>query len=201
MVLVVKNPSANAGDIKEAGSIPGSARSPGGGTTYSSIPARRIPWTKEPGRLQSKGCKESDTTEPPEHARRQAHRGRGAGDGGESTSEKTLLKKKPAPGRVTGRSRASVCTKLQPYQYLGACCLYAHSGLGPDRNHLFCSWLRRPFQTVSWELRTRERGRSGGLLGKAPAGRHRFAGGLSATPCTAQPWPTWVSSAHGKGPL
>ena len=31
VVLVVKNPSANAGDRRDAGSVPGSARSPGGG--------------------------------------------------------------------------------------------------------------------------------------------------------------------------
>ena len=31
MVLVVKNPPANFGDIKDMGSIPGSGRSPGGG--------------------------------------------------------------------------------------------------------------------------------------------------------------------------
>ena len=31
MVLVVKNPPANAGDIRDAGSIPGSGRSPGEG--------------------------------------------------------------------------------------------------------------------------------------------------------------------------
>ena len=31
MVLVVKNPPANAGDIRNSGSIPGSGRSPGGG--------------------------------------------------------------------------------------------------------------------------------------------------------------------------
>ena len=31
MVLVVKNLSANAGDVKYMGSIPGSGRSPGGG--------------------------------------------------------------------------------------------------------------------------------------------------------------------------
>ena len=31
MVLVVKNPPANAGDIRDAGLIPGSGRSPGGG--------------------------------------------------------------------------------------------------------------------------------------------------------------------------
>ena len=31
MVLVVKNPSANAGDIRDVGSIPGLGRSPGGG--------------------------------------------------------------------------------------------------------------------------------------------------------------------------
>ena len=29
MALVVKNPPANAGDIRDAGSIPGSGRSPG----------------------------------------------------------------------------------------------------------------------------------------------------------------------------
>ena len=31
MVLVVKNPPTNAGDIKDIGSIPGLGRSPGGG--------------------------------------------------------------------------------------------------------------------------------------------------------------------------
>ena len=31
MPLVVKNPSANAVDVRDAGSIPGSGRSPGGG--------------------------------------------------------------------------------------------------------------------------------------------------------------------------
>ena len=34
-----------------------------GMATHSSILAWRIPWTEEPGRLQSWGCKESDTTE------------------------------------------------------------------------------------------------------------------------------------------
>ena len=31
--------------------------------THSSILTWRIPWTEEPGGLQSMGCKESDTTE------------------------------------------------------------------------------------------------------------------------------------------
>ena len=31
MVLVVKNPPANIGDVRDAGSIPGLGRSPGGG--------------------------------------------------------------------------------------------------------------------------------------------------------------------------
>ena len=31
--------------------------------THSSILAWRIPWTEEPGRLQSMGLQESDTTE------------------------------------------------------------------------------------------------------------------------------------------
>ena len=33
VALVVKNPPANAGDVREAGSIPGLGRSPGGGNT------------------------------------------------------------------------------------------------------------------------------------------------------------------------
>ena len=57
---VVKNPHANAGDL---GSIPGLGRSPEKGmATHSSILAWRIPWTEEPGGLQSMGRKELDTT-------------------------------------------------------------------------------------------------------------------------------------------
>ena len=60
----VKNLPANAGDIKDAGSIPGSGRPlEEGMATHSSILAWRIPWTGEPGGLQPKGHKESDTTE------------------------------------------------------------------------------------------------------------------------------------------
>ena len=56
---VVKNPHANAGDL---GSIPGLGRSPEKGmATHSSILAWRIPWTEEPGGLQSMGHKELDT--------------------------------------------------------------------------------------------------------------------------------------------
>ena len=36
--------------------------------THSSILAWRIPWIEEPGRLQSMGSQESDTTEPPSTA-------------------------------------------------------------------------------------------------------------------------------------
>ena len=53
---VVKNPVANAGDPREAGSIPGSGRYPGEGNgnplQYSCL---KIPWTEEPGGLQSMG--------------------------------------------------------------------------------------------------------------------------------------------------
>ena len=34
MVLMVKNPTANAGDTRDVGLIPGSGRSPGGGNGY-----------------------------------------------------------------------------------------------------------------------------------------------------------------------
>ena len=54
--LVVKNPPANAGDIQDTGSIPGSGRSPGrGNATHSSILAWRISWTEEPRKWRSIG--------------------------------------------------------------------------------------------------------------------------------------------------
>ena len=44
MARVVKNPPANAGDVRDMGLIPGLGRSPGEGTaTHSSILAWRIP--------------------------------------------------------------------------------------------------------------------------------------------------------------
>ena len=61
MVLVAKNPSASAGDIRDVGSIPVSGRSPGGATPVflpeKSNGQRSLvgysPW----------GCNDSDTTE------------------------------------------------------------------------------------------------------------------------------------------
>ena len=56
MTLVVKNLPANAGYGRDMGLIPGSGRSPGRGHgNPSSILAWRIPWTEEPGGLQSMG--------------------------------------------------------------------------------------------------------------------------------------------------
>ena len=56
MVLVVKNPPANTGDIRHMGSIPGSGRSPGGGNgnplQYSCL---ENSMTEKPDRLQSIG--------------------------------------------------------------------------------------------------------------------------------------------------
>ena len=58
VALIVKNlpDKDNVGDVGDPGSIPGSGRYPGGGNgnplKYSSW---RIPWTEEPGRLQSTG--------------------------------------------------------------------------------------------------------------------------------------------------
>ena len=55
-VLVVKNPPANAGDIRDVGSIPGSGRPlEKEVATHSSSLAQRISWTEEAGRLQSIG--------------------------------------------------------------------------------------------------------------------------------------------------
>ena len=65
---VSKESSSNAGD---PGLIPGLERFPGEGNgnplQYSSILAWRIPWTEEPGRLQSIGLQESDRTQLNHH--------------------------------------------------------------------------------------------------------------------------------------
>ena len=64
MVRVAKDLPANAGDIKDVGSIPGLGRSfEKGMATLFSILAWRIPWTEKPGRLQSIGLKELIMTE------------------------------------------------------------------------------------------------------------------------------------------
>ena len=61
---MVKNPPAYAEDIRDVGSIPESGDPlEEEMATHSSILAWRIPWTKEPNKVQSKGRKESDTTE------------------------------------------------------------------------------------------------------------------------------------------
>ena len=54
MALVVKNPPANAGDIRDTGLIPGSGTSlEKEVASCSSSLAWKIPWAEEPGRLQS----------------------------------------------------------------------------------------------------------------------------------------------------
>ena len=59
MAQMVKNLPAMQ---ETRGSVPGSGRSPGEGTaTYSSILACKIPWTEEPGGLQSIGSQKSQT--------------------------------------------------------------------------------------------------------------------------------------------
>ena len=53
---VVKNPPAKAGGARDTSSIGGSGRAPGGGNgNPSSVLAWKIPWTEEPGGLQSTG--------------------------------------------------------------------------------------------------------------------------------------------------
>ena len=53
---MVRNTPVNAGDARDEGSIPGSRRSPGGEiANHPCILAWEIPWTEEPGGLQSMG--------------------------------------------------------------------------------------------------------------------------------------------------
>ena len=65
VVLVVKNLPVNTGDLRDAGSRSLGQKDPleEGTVTHSSTLAWRIPRMKKPGRLQSLGRKESDTTE------------------------------------------------------------------------------------------------------------------------------------------
>ena len=55
MSPLVKNLSANAGDAGDVGLIPELVDLEKGMATYSSILAWKIPWTEEPGGLQSMG--------------------------------------------------------------------------------------------------------------------------------------------------
>ena len=67
---MVKNLPPNAGDPRDTSLIPGSGRSLGqkdplqqGMTAHPSVLAWRIPWTEQPGGLQSTGWQKSDITE------------------------------------------------------------------------------------------------------------------------------------------
>ena len=57
VALVIKNPLANAGNIRDVGSVPWWGRYPleDSMATHSSILAWGISWTEEPGRLQPIG--------------------------------------------------------------------------------------------------------------------------------------------------
>ena len=80
MALVVKNLSAKAGN---AGSTPGSVRSPEEETaTHSRILAWRIPWTEEPGGLQSPGRDPAAGAGLPEQPALTHSRGTGWAGGG-----------------------------------------------------------------------------------------------------------------------
>ena len=76
MAQVVKNPPANAGDVRGMGSIPGSGRSPGGGHGYQvqyfclENPVYRGEWQATVQRMA-----ESDTTEVTSHPRRHSETG------------------------------------------------------------------------------------------------------------------------------
>ena len=59
---MVKNPSANAGDIRDTGSIPGSGRSPGGGHG-NPLQYFCLKNPMDRGAYNQWGHKESDTTE------------------------------------------------------------------------------------------------------------------------------------------
>ena len=59
---MVKNLFANVGDVKDEASVPGLGRClQEGMATHSSTLAWRIPWTEEPGGLQTMGSQKNQT--------------------------------------------------------------------------------------------------------------------------------------------
>ena len=61
LALLVKNLPASAGDTKDPGLIPRSGRSPGVGNGNPLRYSWEIPWTEEPGGLQSMGSQRNMT--------------------------------------------------------------------------------------------------------------------------------------------
>ena len=73
-IRLVKNPPTSAGDTRDKGSVPGSGRSPGEGNgNHASIIAWQMPWTEEPGGLQSMELKRVGHHWAPTHARTHTH--------------------------------------------------------------------------------------------------------------------------------
>ena len=63
MALAIKNPPANAGDVRDVGWIPGQEDPlEEGMATHSSIVTWRISWTEEPGGYSPQGCTEFNRT-------------------------------------------------------------------------------------------------------------------------------------------
>ena len=63
--MVKKNPPANAGDVRDVGSIPGSGKSPGGGQPPPGFLPGESRGQRNLAGYSSWGCKESDMTEWP----------------------------------------------------------------------------------------------------------------------------------------
>ena len=81
VALAIKNPPANAGDVRDAGSIPGSGRSPGGGhgnpLQYSCLvnPVDRGAWQAIVHRVAKSQTRLSDShTRINTHTHTQTHR-------------------------------------------------------------------------------------------------------------------------------
>ena len=69
VALVVKNPPANDGDIRDTGLFPGLGNTlEEGMRTHSTLLAWRIPQIEEPGGLQFIRSQRSDTTEAIQYA-------------------------------------------------------------------------------------------------------------------------------------
>ena len=95
VVLEVKNPPANAGDIRDSGSIPGSGRSPGGGhgnplqCSCLENPTDREAWRA----TVHQAAKELDTTETTQERLRRT-----------SITVESFLERKTSNTKIRGRA-------------------------------------------------------------------------------------------------
>ena len=118
LVQMVKNPSTNARDIRDACSIPGSGGSPGEGTRnplqYSCL-ENSMPWTEKPSRLQFVGLRARYVWAPNTHTHTHTH------------TDVTECRVTWAESKIVEQAQA-----VHPYVVCVAACSFGHQSLAGE---------------------------------------------------------------------